>query len=103
MQAPVIHIQLDKDGIPRTINKRVKVNIIAVKYRAGDSVEQIATHYNISLADVHAALAYYYDHESYFEERRQQAQGALEKYGVSGQNLKAKIQARLDNMQDNSV
>ena len=94
------HIQLDEEGIPRTINGYVKVNMIEVKYRAGDSAEEIAEHYGITLADVHAALAYFYDHREYFEARRREVQPLIEDAKRYTNELKAKIQARMQQKND---
>lgn len=32
--------------------------------RKGESADEIATEYDLSLSDIHAALAYYFDHRS---------------------------------------
>ena len=34
----------------------------------GKSVDEIATEYNLTLADVHAALAYYFDHRAIIDQ-----------------------------------
>ena len=100
MQAPVMHIQLDDDGIPRTINRRVKVNMIALKYNNGESAAAIAEHYGITEADVFAALAYFHDNRRYFAERSQMSQQALNQYGVDGAELRAKAEQKLKNIQN---
>jgi len=94
------HIYVDTDGIPRTINKHVKVNMIEVKYSHGESADDIATHYGITLADVYGALSYFHDHRDYFEARRRQAEPYIEQAKQYSSDLKAKIQARLDTIQD---
>ena len=61
----IAHIFIDDHGVPRTMNHRVKVSMIGQKHVvAGESVQNIAEHYDITLADVHAALVYYYDHQA---------------------------------------
>lgn len=48
---------------PRIAGHRITVQDIAVWHeRMGLSAEAIATEYGLTLADVHAALAYYFDH-----------------------------------------
>jgi len=60
MLTPVVHILIDEDGSARTINGRVKVKMIVQKHLlGGESVQAIADHYDIDLANVYAALAYY--------------------------------------------
>lgn len=50
-------------GKPRIANHRIKVQHVAVWHKdVGMTPEQIAEEYELTLAEVHAALAYYYDH-----------------------------------------
>ena len=52
-------------GKPRIIGRRIKVQDIAVWHeRLGISADEIATEHDLSLADVHAALTYYFDHRA---------------------------------------
>jgi uncharacterized protein (DUF433 family) len=51
-------------GKPRIAGHRISVQDVAIwRNELGYTVEQIANDYNLNLADVHAALAYYYDHK----------------------------------------
>jgi uncharacterized protein (DUF433 family) len=51
------------DGKPRIAGHRITVqNIVLWHERLGLTADEIATDYQLSLADVYAALAYYYDH-----------------------------------------
>lgn len=50
-------------GKPRIAGHRITVqNIVIWHERMGKSADEIATEYDLSLADVYAALAYYFDH-----------------------------------------
>ncbi len=50
-------------GKPRISGHRITVQDIVIWHeRLGRSSDEIATEYGLSLADVYAALAYYYDH-----------------------------------------
>ena len=50
-------------GKPRIAGRRISVQDIAIWHdRLGKSVDEICADYDLSLAEVHAALAYYYDH-----------------------------------------
>jgi uncharacterized protein (DUF433 family) len=53
------------DGKPRIAGHRIKVQHIAIWHeRVGMSPDEIvAEHQGLTLADVHAALAYYWDHK----------------------------------------
>jgi uncharacterized protein (DUF433 family) len=50
-------------GKPRIAGHRITVQNIAIWHeRLGRSADEIATEYGLSLADVYAALAYYFDY-----------------------------------------
>ena len=55
-------------GKPRVANRRITVQDIAIWHeRLGQSADQIATEYGLTLAEVHAALAYYFAHRDEIE------------------------------------
>jgi uncharacterized protein (DUF433 family) len=60
------HIEIDDDGVAWIANTRVKVIEVAIdKHAHGSSAEEIHFQYpHLSLAQIHAALAYYYDHQA---------------------------------------
>lgn len=62
------HIELTPGicgGKPRIAGRRITVqNVVAWHERMGKSVDEIATDYDLSLADVHAALAFYFDNRA---------------------------------------
>ncbi len=66
------HIQIDPGiagGKPRIAGHRITVQQIVIWHeRAGLSADEIAGTYELSLAEVYAALAYYYDHRSAIDE-----------------------------------
>ena len=52
-------------GKPRIAGHRITVeNIVIWHERMGKSADEIATEYDLTLADVYAALAYYFDHRA---------------------------------------
>ena len=54
-----------RSGKPRIAGTRIAVSdIILMHLRLGQSLEEIAGKYELSLAAVHAAMAYYYDHQA---------------------------------------
>ena len=77
---------IDDNGIPRTINKRVKVKMIGQKhFMGGLSADEIADRYAITLGDVFAALAYYADNRAAFEADYKANMDLLKRHGVDGQ------------------
>ena len=61
------HIELRADGVPILSGTRMKVEQIVLDHLAyGHDAEQIRRGYpqlSLGLAQIHAALAYYYDHK----------------------------------------
>lgn len=52
-------------GKPRIAGHRITVQQIAVWHeQMGYSVDEIATQYGLTLSEIYAALAYYYDHKA---------------------------------------
>lgn len=50
-------------GAPRIEGRRIGVHHIAKRIiDAGEKPEQVAADFDVTLADIHRALAYYYDH-----------------------------------------
>jgi uncharacterized protein (DUF433 family) len=68
-------------GKARIAGRRVSVFQLGEIYTRGDdSLERIADQLNLSLAEVHAALSYYYDHPDEMEairERRESLEAEL--------------------------
>jgi len=57
-------------GRPRIAGRRIGVeHIVTWHEEMGQSAEYIAREYDLSLADVYAALAYYYDHKEEMDAR----------------------------------
>ena len=63
--APITHVRVDKSGVAWIDDTTVKVvEIIADHLTYGHSPEEIhLQHPHLSLAQVHAAFAYYFDHQ----------------------------------------
>ena len=52
-------------GKPHIVGHRITVqNIVIWHERMELSADEIVTEYNLTLADIYAALAYYYDHQA---------------------------------------
>jgi uncharacterized protein (DUF433 family) len=60
------HIEITPNvmgGKPRIAGHRISVQDVAIWHeKMGQTAEQIASDYKLSIADVYAALAYYHDH-----------------------------------------
>jgi uncharacterized protein (DUF433 family) len=68
MEIPVSHIEI-VDGNAVIQGRNIKVRMVAGMYlKAGATIEQVMEQYDLSRAEVHAALAYYYDNQAAFEQ-----------------------------------
>jgi len=78
-------------GKPRIVGHRITVQDVVIRHeRMGVSADEIVSDLGVSLADVYAALAYYYDHrqeidaaiqadETYIAELRSRIPGKMGK------------------------
>lgn len=77
------HIAIDPDyccGKPRIAGTRMPVATIAKLYlEMGESLEDIAQEYNLPLASVYAAIAYYYDHREEIDRHTAETEAYVEK------------------------
>lgn len=67
MQIEIAHIIQDPHvlgGKPFIEGHRIAVHHIAWWYLQGVSVEELARDYGLTFGEIHAALAYYYDHRA---------------------------------------
>ena len=53
-----------RGGKPRIADRGIRVQDVAEDYQQGMTAEEIADAYELMPAEVHAALAYYYDHRA---------------------------------------
>lgn len=61
---PITYIAVDERGVVRIAGSRSRVIDIVLDTRCGLTPQQIAEEYpHLSLAQIHAALSYYYDHK----------------------------------------
>lgn len=76
------HIETTPDvagGKPRIAGHRITVqNVVIWHERLGLSADEIAGEYNLTLADVYAALAYYFDHRQEIDRMIQEDQSFVE-------------------------
>jgi uncharacterized protein (DUF433 family) len=96
------HVEVDEDGVAWIDNTRVKVvEVVVDKIAHGSSPEELHFQYpHLSLAQIHAAPAYYYDNQTALdaeiERRRREADELAERISDSAlrQRLLALKEAR---------
>lgn len=88
----VEHIALRENGTPYIVGKGVKVAYIANLFtRYNWSIETIATEHDLSVADVHAALAYYYDHKDELDSAINAGNDIAKQNGISIDDLRHRV------------
>jgi uncharacterized protein (DUF433 family) len=76
------HIEITSNicgGKPRIAGHRITVQQIAIWHeRLGKSADEIATEFELELADIHAALAYYFVHREEIDQAIAQSQSWID-------------------------
>lgn len=81
MQVSTEHLALDDKGIVRLAGSRIKVMHIAMRAQEGLTATQIQERLpHLSLAQIHAALAYYYDHQPLIDDQIKQSEAIADAY-----------------------
>lgn len=90
------HIEADegiRGGKPCIVGTRIAVSDVALMHlRLGQSLEQIAGHYHIPLAALHAAMTYYYDHQAEIDQAMQDETSSIQAFRETNPSL---LQAKL--------
>lgn len=90
------HIEVSPEiagGKPRIANRRIRVQDVAIWHeRLGMSPDEIAAEYDLSLADVHAALTYYFDHRAEIDQSIRAGEALAEKLR---EQIPSKLRTRL--------
>ena len=84
-----------RNGRPRIADTRITVADIVLMYlRLGQSLEEIAGKYDLPLAAVYAAMAYYYDHQAELDQSMSADHDFAEAFRNNNPSrLRAKLQA----------
>lgn len=78
-------------GKPRIDGRRITVqNIVVWHDRLGLSADEIASEYDLKLADIYAALAYYFAHQSEVDEVIEQGEAFVQEMRQKTPSLLAK-------------
>jgi uncharacterized protein (DUF433 family) len=95
------HIEITpgvRSGKPRLAGTRITVADVAIMYlRMGQSLEEIAGKYQLSLAAVYAAIAFYYDNRDEIDQRTAEAAAFAEAERLKHPSL---LQKKLKAMKD---
>jgi uncharacterized protein (DUF433 family) len=90
------HIEVLPDvagGKPRIAGRRITVqNIVIWHERMGRTPDEIAAEYDLTLADVYAALAYYFDHRDEIDQSIAESEAFV---GALRQQTPSKLRQKL--------
>ena len=91
----ISHIVM-KDGQARIEGKEhLKAEMVARMVVDGDySVEDVAAHYALTAAEVHAAIAYYYDNRAELDAAYERVMAEIHENAMTLEVFKARIAAR---------
>lgn len=86
-----------RDGRPVIAGTGLKVAIIASMYLQGDApVDWIAENYDLTPAQIYAALSYYYDHAEELDRYLQEGEEFVRQVGTPSSDVLERMRKRLD-------
>ncbi len=92
----VEHIALRENGTPYIAGKGIKVAYIAtLSITHHWSVEKIAEELELMPSQIHAALAYYYDHKDEIDNAINKGDEVAKQTGTSFEDLRQRIQTKM--------
>lgn len=92
--SPINYIEI-RDGRPLIAGTGLKVAIIANMVVHHDvPIEWIVANYDLTPAQIYAALSYYYDHVEELDRFVQEGDELAQKYGVSSEEVLKKMRER---------
>jgi uncharacterized protein (DUF433 family) len=94
MNIPVNHIEIvNEQAIVGEARVKVK-QIVNMHLRGGAPISDVMEQYNLTAAEVHSALAYYYDNQAVFDREYEESQALLQRYGIPADEHLAQLRAR---------
>jgi uncharacterized protein (DUF433 family) len=97
------HIEIDSKGSARITGKGFKVHVLAALYNQGWSVEDFVEQYDLTPAEIHAGLSYYYDHKDEIDRANREGDEQVKQIGVSGEELINRLKGRKTARDDNTA
>lgn len=79
------HIKLNQRGTPVLADTNTNIVPIGVAHENGVSEAWLLDQYDITRAQLHAALSYFYEHRDEIRLYQAETEQVLEKYGTDGQ------------------
>lgn len=94
LNIPVQHIEVI-NGQAFVARQRVKVKMIVnMHLRGGAPIEDVMEQYDLTEAEIYAALTYYYDNKAAYDHQYEEDQVLLKQIGIPAKEHIAQIRAR---------
>jgi len=92
--APINHIEI-RNGVPVIAETGHKVALIAPAYVHGEaSIEWIVENFDLTPAQIHAAISYYYDHVEEIEQYLREGDELVRQVGISSEEVLERMRQR---------
>ncbi len=92
--APINYVEI-RDGRPVIAGTGLKVAIIANMIVHNDTpIPWVVENYDLTPAQIHAALSYYYDHAEELDRYIQEGDELAKQYGISSEEVLKKMRDR---------
>jgi uncharacterized protein (DUF433 family) len=89
------HIVIEEDKAYIAGRRHLKAEMVARMYVDGDyTIAEVMEHYNLSAAEVHAALTYYYDNREALDTAHHQKLEEIHAHSIDAQSHLATLRAR---------
>jgi uncharacterized protein (DUF433 family) len=96
--APINHIEVIEDPTQlyaRIARRGFKVDVlVGVVIYANTPIEYVAEHHDLILAEIHAALAYYYDHKDIIDRQIEEGERLAQELGTLADEHLERIRQR---------
>ncbi|MBZ0318428.1 MAG: DUF433 domain-containing protein [Anaerolineae bacterium] len=93
--APINFVVIIEGTARLATRTRLRIMDIAAMVRSGATPEWIVENHELSLAQVHAALAYYYDHQAEIDQELEADIEEFNRQAAESPNTLEKLRARL--------
>ena len=92
--APINYIEI-RDNRARIAGTGIKVaNIAIMVVKLNTSIDWIVENYDLTPAQIHAALSYYYDHQEEIEQQVQDGEELARQYGTPSSEILERMRQR---------
>ena len=97
LERHIVQTEGVRGGKARIADTRITVSDIVIwHFRQGQSLDEIAVKYDLSLAAIYAAISYYFDHKTDVDEA---INAALTRYQTAKQTAPSRLRDKLETSQ----